>query len=212
MAALNNNDRNGIDALILSDSLGRNIRNIYKTNTQFFPGCTINALAHKISSGEIDISYYTYIILLIGTNDLAPKDVWKFYKNEKKQGKSGENLPSHNPTPIPVLGSSFLNLFNTIKNHNNYCKIFCVGIPPRPYDNHRNYHHHIDANTELKRISELENVIFIKSYTSFIKYGKIIQTLFVDGLHFTAQGSEKISRLIEGAINTQRSIDSKQSQ
>ena len=197
---------------ILSDSLGRNIRNIYKTKLLFFPGCTINALAHQISAGEIDITNYIYIVLLIGTNDLAPKEVWKFYKTEKKKGKSGENLPPHTTTPIPVLSSSFTNLFDTIKNHNNLCKVFSIGLPPRYYDNHRNYHHHIDTNIELKRICELKSIIFIQSYGLFIKYGKIIENLFADGLHFTAQGSEKMSRLIECKVNTQRKIDSKQGQ
>ena len=82
-AGLHNNDRTDNDVLILSDSLGRNIRNIYETKLLFFQGCTINALAHNISAGEVDIANYTYIVLLIGTNDLAPKEVWKFYKTEK---------------------------------------------------------------------------------------------------------------------------------
>ena len=63
------------DSLVLSDSLGRNIRYIYQTDTFFFPGCTINALANKIASGEIDIRKYKYITLRIGTNDLGPKSV-----------------------------------------------------------------------------------------------------------------------------------------
>ena len=210
MAGLYNNDGNNNDALILSDSLGRNIRNIFKTNKLFFPGCTVDSLTNKIATGEIDIRNYRYIILLIGTNDLAPKEVWKFYKKERKNGNSGENLPAHDTTPIPVLGSSFLNLFNSIKYHNNSCMIFSIAIPPRPYDNHRNYQHHIDANIELKRLCLLNNIIFVKSYTLFVKYGKIIENLFIDGLHFTAEGSEKISRLIESTVNTQRSIESKQ--
>ena len=210
MADLLENDNTTNDAVILSDSLGRNFRRIYKTDLYFYPGCTINALDHKISSGEVFISNYKYIVVLIGTNDLAPKEIWKFYKAEKRQGRTGENLPIHTTTPISELSSSFLNLFDTIRNHNNTCQILAVGIPPRPYDNHRNMLHHIDANNELSNICEQKNIIFLKSYILFIKYGNILEDLFADGLHLTSKGSEKLSRLIEGAINCQRSIESKQ--
>lgn len=212
MAGLINNNSTVNDSLILSDSLGRNIRTIYKTDLLFYPGCTINALAHKVSTGEININNYNYIVLLIGTNDLAPKDTWKFYKSEKKQGRSGENLPQHITTPIPVISSAYLNLFDSIIQRNDNCNIFALGIPPRPYDNHRNKYHHIEVNKELSRICHLKNITFIKSDSSFLKFGKIIEELFIDGLHFTSDGSERISRLIECTINRQRRIKAKQNQ
>ena len=95
------------DSLVLSDSLGRHIRYIYNTDTFFFPGCTINSLAHKITSGEIDITKYRYITLIIGTNDIGPKFIWKFYRRQIKRGKLGRNLPIHSTTAIPVILSAY---------------------------------------------------------------------------------------------------------
>ena len=95
------------DSLILADSLGANIRYIHNTDTFFFRGCTINVLKHKLLSGEIDITQYQYISLIIGTNDLTPKSVWFHYKREIKKGNSGFNLPIHIPTATPVITSAY---------------------------------------------------------------------------------------------------------
>lgn len=192
------------DSILLCDSLGRNIRNIYRTDKLYFPGCTINALAHKINSGDIDVRNYHYITLLIGTNDLGPKHIWKYYKSERKAGRSGENLPYHTTTPIPVITSALNNLNKTIRSFNQNALIFFVGIPPRPYDHHRNHSHHRDTNVELSRFCSQNNISFIKSHTSYMKFGKPLLELYSDGLHFSSEGNCKTARLIESNINYHR--------
>ena len=192
------------DSLVLSDSLGRNIRYIYQTDTLFFPGCTINALAHKIASGEVNIRKYKYITLIIGTNDLGPKSVWKFYKREKRLGHSGHNLPVHGQAPIPVLLSAYQNLISTIRYHNPTCILISFAILPRPYDHHRNRLHHADTNRELSKFCEIKKIIFVKTYNSFLKFGRPIEDFFSDGLHLSAKGNRRLNRLISNAVNGHR--------
>ena len=103
----------------------------------------------QIACGEVNITEYKYITILIGTNDLAPKDVWSFYVKEKKLGRSGENLPFHVLTPIPLLTCRYQTLISTIRKLNTNCKLGFLGILPRPYDHHRNKIHHVEANRQL---------------------------------------------------------------
>lgn len=199
------------ESLILSDSLGRNIRYIGNTDTQFFPGCIINGLAHKINSGEIDISKYSYISLIIGTNDLGPKYIWKFYKKQKILGKTGRNLPHHNQTPIPVILSAYQNLFDTVKKFNPVCAIFCFGILPRPYDHHRNQRHHTDTNRQLLKLCKKNDIIFVITHTSFLKFGSPIEELFADGLHLSIKGNRQLNRLIVNATNSHKAQQNRKS-
>ena len=197
------------DSLVLSDSLGRNIRYIYRTDTFFFPGCTLNALANKIASGEIDIRKYKYITLIIGTNDLGPKSVWNFYKREKKRGRSGTNLPVHGQTPVPVLLSAYQNLISTIKHYNSTCILISFAILPRPFDHHRNKQHHTDTNRALSILCDKNNLIFVKTYNSYLKFGRPKPDFFSDGLHLSAKGNRQLNRLISNRINVIRARENR---
>lgn len=194
------------DSLVLSDSLGRNIRYIHRTDTFFFPGCTIGALAHKIRSGEVNIKKYTYITLIIGSNDLGPKSSWKFFKREKKLGHSGFNLPIHSQTPIPVLLSAYQNLVAVIRKYNPKCTLICFAILPRPFDHHRNKQHHTDTNKQLLKLCDKNNLIFVKSWNSYLKFGKPVSELFSDGLHLSVKGNRQLNKLISNTVNSHRSM------
>ena len=204
--AVSNNEA---DALLLSDSLGRNVPYMYKTDKLFFPGCTIGALTHKIENGEIQVARYKYIIILIGTNDLGPKDVWSFYRSEVRKGRSGTNLPYHIPTAIPVLASLFQKLITTIKVLNPNIYLAFLGILPRPYDHHRNKQHHVDANYILKQTCDQTNTTFVPTHRSFIKYGKPIDELFIDGLHPSQKGVLQLHEIITYTVSCFRSESQK---
>ena len=67
------------EALILMDSLGKNINCQFTSKTVFLPGATIKAAEEKIS--EIpNLNRYKTILVWFGTNDLSPKFVWLSYK------------------------------------------------------------------------------------------------------------------------------------
>ena len=140
-------------------------------------------------------------------NDLAPKDVWSFYVKEKKLGRSGENLPFHVLTPIPLLTCRYQTLISTIKRLNTNCKLGFLGILPRPYDHHRNKIHHVEANRQLQTICMESEISFIRTHTSFLKFGKTIDNLFIDGLHLNYNGSLQLRKLIFTTINRFRSED-----
>ena len=197
------------DSLVLADSLGREIRYIYHTDTLFFPGCTINALTHKISSGEVNILKYKYITLLIGTNDLAPKFVWKHYKKHIKEGKTGLNLPIHSPNPIPVIIGAYANLIKVIQSLNPNCILFSLAILPRPYDHHRNKGHHVQVNKQLSTVCTRRNVVFVKTSNAFITFGYPKSELFSDGLHLSKKGNRKLNSLISNNVNRFRSKENK---
>ena len=207
----NNNTalNNEVDALILSDSLGRNVPYMYNTDKLFFPGCTIGALTNKIETGEVQIVKYNYIIILIGTNDLGPKDVWSFYRSEIRKGRSGRNLPYHNPTAIPVLASLYHKLIATIKGLNPSIRLAFLGLLPRPYDHHRNKQHHVDANYVLKQECDQTNTTFVPTFRSFLKYGKPVDELFIDGLHPSPKGVLQLYEIISYTINCFRSESQK---
>ena len=191
--------------MILADSLGQNIRYIHNTDTFFFPGCTISALKHKLLSGEIDITKYQYINLIIGTNDLTPKSVWFHFKREIKKGNSGFNLPIHLPTATPVITSAYTDLVLTIRRYNSNAKLIVYGILPRPFDNHRNKAHHTEVNVELNRICKDNNIIFVKTNKPFMRYGIPRPELFSDGLHLSTKGNRHLNRLISNTVNNLRS-------
>ena len=200
-----NNYTDTADALVLIDSLGKNLPCMYNTDKQSFSGCTIGSLNHKITSGQIYINHYKYIIILIGTNDLAPKDIWSFYKSQRRQGKSGANLPAHNPTAIPVLESLYLQLIATIQQRNHNCYLAFLGLLPRPYDHHRNKDHHVDTNRKLKNICVDKNITFVPTHNSFLKYGLPIEDLFCDGIHLSPKGTIQLHEIISNTINGFRS-------
>ena len=197
------------DSLVLSDSLGRHIRYIFNTNTFFFPGCTINSLAHKIRTGEIDVTQYKYITLLIGTNDIGPKFIWKFYRKEIKRGNLGKNLPFHTTTPIPVITSAYQNLVHAIKDRNPSCILVSFAILPRPYDHHRNKQNHTDTNKALQNLCEKNNIIFVKTFNSFLKFGYPIEEYFCDGLHLSLKGNRQLNKLISNIVNGHRAYENR---
>lgn len=192
------------DSLVLSDSLGRNIRYIYRTDTFSFPGCTVTRLADKISTGQLNIDKYKYITLIIGTNDLGPKSIWNFYKKEKKLGRSGLNLPIHHQTPIPVLLNAYQHLIAVIRKRNPTCILITFGILPRPYDHLRNKRHHTDTNRQLSKLCEENKLIFVKTSNSYLKFGIPVSDLFCDGLHLSIKGNRQLNKLISNTINIHR--------
>ena len=192
------------DSLVLSDSLGRNIRYIYKTDTFFYPGCRIGTIEAKIASGEIQIRKYSYITLLVGTNDLSPASIWKFYKREKNAGRSGHNLPFHINNPPPAIVCAYRKLLETIKFFNPNCKIIVCGLLPRPYDNHRNKGHHTEVNKEIAKLCNDCNSIFVRTNTSFLKFGSPCEDLFSDGLHLSTKGNRLLNKIISNNINLLR--------
>lgn len=199
------NMNNEPDALVLTDSLARNVTYIEKTDKLFFPGCTIGALTHKIESGSIQIGKYDYIIVLIGTNDLSSKDIWAFYKSEVRQGRSGSNLPYHSPIAIPVLACLYRKLITTIRAFNPNARLAFLGLLPRPFDHHRNKEHHIQANYILKNLCDELHTSFVQTHRSFMKYGKPIEELFIDGIHPSPKGTVQLREMIINTINGFRS-------
>ena len=178
-------------------------------NKIVLPGCTINALTYKISSGEVNIVKYKYITLLIGTNDLAPKFIWKSYKRQIKEGKTGLNLPIHSPNAIPVIIGAYANLIKVIKSLNPNCTLISLAILPRPYDHHRNKGHHVQVNKQLSSLCIREQVVFMKTSNAFISFGYQKSELFLDGLHLSKKGNRKLNSLISNKVNSFRSKENK---
>ena len=192
------------DSVFLSDSLGRNVRYIYKTDVLYYPGCTIGALREKISTSEIRIQKYRYINILIGTNDLTPKFVWSSYKRQVRQGKTNIVLPTHIPKAHPVIEASYRLLIDSIQERNPTAKINIIAILPRPYDYEVNKKNTVAINDILERIALDNGCVFIRSFKSFTKCGIPKKEFYEDGLHVTAKGNRQLNKLIANVVNGDR--------
>ena len=96
MAAINKEEFERKKAVVLCDSLGRNLRHIYKTDVQSYPGCTIDKLIDIVLAKKKELEKYQVIALIIGTNNISSVDIWKLFKQKQKIEKHDRfevNLP-----------------------------------------------------------------------------------------------------------------------
>ena len=133
--------------LILMDSMGTDVRHLYRADIIAKKGCTIERLERKIQA--IDIGKYKCIIIVIGTNDLSHKNVW--FEYQRKKNTLNYKLEPHPTTDVDILKDRYKSLLNSIKSRNPSIMIELSPIIPRLFDYDINLSYLKSVNNMIKR-------------------------------------------------------------
>ena len=180
--------------LILMDSLGVNLKHVYKADIIAKRGCSIEGLTSYMN--EININQYTCVIIIIGTNDLTDRKVWNDFKKNKWNSKY--KLKPHSTTDIEILKVRYTSLTDLIKSKNPDINIELSPIIPRLFDYNVNLAYLKSVNNMIKEFSRIHNYYHDRTLiTSFLKFGKPDEKLYHnDGLHLSPQGTDKLSTIL----------------
>ena len=112
----------------------------------FLSGATITGMRISLPN----LTQYSCILLLVGTNDLTPKWVWLKYKHNMRKSNADFVLPSHSKTPVHRVTDDYKRLLKAIKLQNPSINILVSSIIPRPFDFDANKDYLISVNNALK--------------------------------------------------------------
>ena len=184
--------------LILMDSMGTDVRHLYRADIIAKKGCTIERLERKIQA--IDIGKYKCIIIVIGTNDLSHKNVW--FEYQRKKNTLNYKLEPHPTTDVDILKDRYKSLLNSIKSRNPSIMIELSPIIPRLFDYDINLSYLKSVNNMIKELCRTYHHEHDRTLiTAFLKCGKPDPTLYLnDGLHLNGAGTDKLIRILRSKV------------
>ena len=161
---------------LISDSIAKNVTDLFNTKLQIFSGYTIARMANEIQFGKADLEPYDYVIIHVGTNDLG-------------------NLSSYDS-----MISDFGNLIGIIHRKKPSIYIVVSSILPRPCDYDITDKLRRRVNDYLqKSMSKSMRFKFVCSYKPFMYAGKVRRELFAKndgGLHLNTAGTDALTRFL----------------
>ena len=131
--------KNHYQKIMLTDSLGKYLKNIKKTTIIAKRGAKIEDLTKNIDNNKTCITGYGATMLLVGTN----------------------NVETNTPTQMI---EKYKKLTDTIQREHNNGKIICFAIPPRPKDYHKIDDRVTSFNTLLKKLAREKKYTFVNIY------------------------------------------------
>lgn len=166
---------------IISDSIAKYVSGIEGCVVQAFRGDTISKLTRRIQSHQAALKPYDYVILHVGTNDIA------------------------NRASFREIISDFGNLIAVCKNENPSIEIIISAIIPRPIDHKISDPVIREVNSYLnKKMSKTMNFRFICTYRPFTYCGKIRIELYAKldgGLHLNNAGTNRLKQFFVQVIS-----------
>lgn len=168
--------------IIVGDSIIKFLPPIEGVQIAAFPGATIGKLSYLFSSRKVAISEAEYIMLHIGTNNVA-------------NGQSAETILA-----------DYANLIAIVRRLYPSIKIICSAILPRPVDHQTtdSVIRLINKSIETDLTKNL-NIKFIRSYRPFCENGKVKRYLFAKmdgGLHLNSAGADQLRHFFIRVIST----------
>lgn len=157
---------------IVSDSIAKYVTGIEGVQLQSFSGDTISRLANRLSTGQVRLNKFDYVIFHVGTNDIARN------------------------APFEHIISDYGNLIGIARKIKPKINIIMSAILPRPVDHIktdpliRRVNSHI-----LKNMTKHMNIRFFRTYRPFMYQGRIKRELFAKldgGLHLNTEGTNKL--------------------
>ena len=197
-------------AIVLTDSLGKNIRYINTANIKSKGGCTIDRLTQDIR--YLSLNNYDCVALLIGTCDISPKFVWDDYIKQRRQGIKHPILPEHSCITVDLFLHKYNNLISAIEQQNPTIGIVILSILPRKFHFSVNLTRITDINKALKKFcSGIHNCKFVKAYQKFTFEGKLKENLFQeDGIHLSFDGNHILKEILASEVGEVLKQKSKQ--
>ena len=139
---------------------------------QAFRGDSISKLTNRIKTKEADLSKFDFVILHVGTNDIA------------------------NKASFEHIISDYGNLIGVCRNVKPSLKIVVSAIIPRPVDHEITDGIIRQVNTHLNNVMSKDmNFRFICTYKPFTHCGKVKRELFAKrdgGLHLNFEGTNRL--------------------
>lgn len=166
----------------MGDSIIKDITQIDGVTIRAFPGVTIGKLALLFSKGTISVENYDYLILHVGTNNIANRNTYE------------------------EIISDYGNLLGIIRKIKINLRIIVSSILPRPIDHSITDGMIKQVNNYLKhRMSRDLNFTFVCSYKAVSKFGTFRRYLFAKldkGLHLNTEGSNRLRFFFIRVIST----------
>jgi lysophospholipase L1-like esterase len=165
--------------LVITDSIGKYLEDIWYMELVAVRGARINSMKTMIKNKEINLSLYSHIIIHLGTNDIVNSTTDKIIADE----------------------SSCILL---IKSTDSLVNIFISSILPRPVDFNYTGPKCKSINLLICKICSQYNVHFIPSYKIFFNKAIPVRSLYAindGGLHLNEAGQYELRRCFQHAIN-----------
>lgn len=188
----------GLDAVIVSDSMTKNLGPMKKFKVYTYRGCDVRKLLlHLIKDSSI-IRGYEYVFVHIGTNNFGNSEEWKLYNRFRKGQVSevelqayGNSVSQQGKSELSVAEFSLLlgKVLRQIKAINPGCKLFCSAIIPRYWDFNRRDGIRRQFNSVIEEQAMKYGAWFVKTYSVFFKGYSLKEHFFdEDGLHLSTAG------------------------
>lgn len=168
-----------MEAVVLCDSLLKNMNGLRRTIVQSVPGATIERLTSDIVRGIIDVSPFKLVAVLAGTNNLESD-------------------------PPPIICERMSVLHDTIRSHNPECKILISGLLHRARDEDNDIKWTVrgeprlskardETNTLLEAMVSEKQATFLKTWKTLMNKTVLNCGLYAnDGLHLTDHGVYRV--------------------
>ena len=168
--------------VIVGNSIIKNLPPIDDVVIKSFRGDTIAQLTNRIDKGQVDLSPFDYVIIHVGTNNIA------------------------NQQPYDKIIADYGNLIPTIKKRKRSIRVIISAILPRPCDHEFTDPIIKDVNKCLRSAMGPDlGFHFIESWKAVSKFGTYSRYLFAKndgGLHLNLEGSRRLRFFFLRVIST----------
>jgi lysophospholipase L1-like esterase len=174
-------------ACLISDSLGKWIRDISHLEVKATPGLTIDTAIEKLSRYELDISGYDALLFLLGTNDF--------------EDACDEKLNLTTQEIVDKMLGKFDALLTHVRQVAPRSRLGFSMIIPRPKDTKPKMDEdRREFNAALKKMCKAEKVAFLNTYRGVKTNGLFDKTKYArDKLHLGQPGIAGVTTFLRGA-------------
>lgn len=164
--------------VILGDSIPKYITGIEGVHLKAFRGDTIGRLANRLLNKQISLDNFNYVLIHVGTNDIANKCSLQLQH------------------AFNCIISDYGNLIGICRKLKPSINILVSAILPRPVDHEKSDPLIRKLNAYLqKNMSKTMKFTFLRTYKPFMYAGKVKRELFAKndgGLHLNTEGTNKL--------------------
>ena len=174
-------------ACLVSDSLGKWIRDVSHLEVKATPGITIDGAIEKLARYEIDIARYDALLFLLGTNDF--------------EEACDEKLNLSTKEIVDRMMVKFDALLTQVRQLAPRSRLGFSMIIPRPKDTRPTMDEdRREVNAALKRLCKHEKIAFLNTYRGVKTNGAFDETKYArDKLHLGQPGIEGVTKFFKGS-------------
>ena len=214
------------DALIVADSITKEIGDCKQTHLLTFRGATVKTLLQKLQALDFANSAYQCIIIHVGTNDFRSATEWRKYVamiNGKISPQVYDEFialgnPSDGNFSLDQFEKDYGKILDLLRSMFSDTWVMCSPVLPRYWDHLRRDDLRRKVNERIKHACEVRQyrMVYLESYRMFfadLSSNKLKEWYFSpDGLHLSDHGVralrtfflDKINKVIKGVIKDRK--------